>query len=69
MPTWSICTHYVEGHDVMRISFLLMFPELFDRINAHSLDSLKYISVSDIMKAYGTQVFKAILFNIQDLDE
>lgn len=53
----------------MRISFLLMFPELFGRINAHSLDSLKYISVSDIMKAYGTQVFKAILFNIQDLDE
>lgn len=53
----------------MRISFLLMFPELFDRINTHSLNSLKYTSVSNIMKAYGTRVFKAFLFNIQDLDE
>lgn len=53
----------------MRISFLLMFPELFDRINTHRLNSLKYTSVSNIMKAYGTHIFKAFLFNIQDLNE
>lgn len=67
-PAWIVCTHYVEGHDVMRISFLLMFPELFDKINTHSPDSLKNTSVSNIMKAYGTKVFKTFLFNIQDLD-
>lgn len=52
----------------MRLSFLLMFPELFDRINTHSHDSLKNTSVSNILKVYETQVFKAFPFNIQDLD-
>lgn len=51
----------------MRLSLLLMFPELFDRINTHSLDSLKITSVSNIMKAYGTQVFKDFVFTIQGL--
>lgn len=66
---WIMCMYYVDGHDIMRISFLLMFPELFDRINTHSPHSLQNMSVSNIIKAYGPQVLKAFLFNIHDLDD
>lgn len=59
-----------RGHGVMSISFLFMFPELFDWINTHSPDSFKKKkkSVSDIMKAGRTKDFKTFLFNIQNLD-
>ena len=56
------------GRGVMRISFLFMFPELFDWINTHSPDSLKKKKiVSNIMKADRTKDFNTLLFNIQNL--